>query len=166
MADLPTYSEEDLNLAEANKLFTLNHEVGNIADVEVPFILIRNPSGSGKTIRLKRIVLMNNHTSTSWVKFRIYIAPTVTATGTSLPIACTNIGSGAASAMQAFSAPTVSANGTLVLRLACPAAITAPATVLSTEFDYIVDANIDVLVTVQADGNNRVPAINVVWAEI
>ena len=33
MADLPTYSEEDLNLAEANKLFTLNHEVGNIADV-------------------------------------------------------------------------------------------------------------------------------------
>lgn len=166
MADLPTYNLEDLQLAESNKLFTLNFELTSINDAEIPFVLFRNPTGSGKAVKLKRIVMANNHTSVSWIKFRAYIAPTVTTAGTAIPIACTHIGSGASSSMQAFSGSTISANGTLALRLACPAAITAPATILGTEYDYIVEPNIDVLFTVQADGNNRVAAINLIWAEI
>lgn len=154
------------NLADANRLFSFNSELSPVSVVELPMVLFRNPVGSGRAVKLKRLVLANNHTATSWVKFQVYIAPTILTTGTPLAIACTHIGSGVSSSMQAFTTPTVSANGTVALRLACPAAISAPATILDTEFDYIIEPGIDVLFTVIADGNNRTAAINAIWAEL
>lgn len=166
MADLPVYNEEDQRLAESNKMFTFTAELNPVAIVELPFVLFRNPSGSGKAIKVKRIVLANTHTATSWVKFVIYVAPTVLTTGTSLPIFCTHIGSGASSSMQAFTGPTISVLGSVAFRTACPAAISSGPTILPTDFDYIIEPGIDTLITAQADGNNRVANLNVVWVEV
>lgn len=150
-------------LAAQNKVFSTNWEVSAIGTTEIPIVLFRNPSGSGKTVRLIRLTLSNFHTVTSFIRVRAYAAPTVTSDGTGLTEACTHIGQAAGVAVT-FSSPTVSANGTRLAQwevVAFNQALTIPLDLL-----ILLDANTQLLITGQADGTNRILAGSLLWAEV
>jgi hypothetical protein len=163
MADVPIYDNDDSNLADASKVFTTNWEVSAIGTTEIPIALFRNPSGSGKTVKLIRLTMSNLHTVTSFIRMRAYIAPTVTSDGTDLTKACTKIG-GAAPSSVAFSSPSVSANGTRVAQWVVPAFGTP--TQIPLEYLFILPANTELLLTGQADGTNRICGGSLIWAEV
>ena len=81
---------------------------------ETVFMLIKNPSNSGKTARLHRLIIGSDENQINKMAFyRIYRNPTITSNGTALNI--NNLKAGASlSALTAFKLPVVSANGTLL----------------------------------------------------
>ena len=163
MADVPLYVNEDSNLADAQKVFITNFEVSGIGTTEVPVALFRNPSGSGKLVKMYRLTMSNLHTVSSFIRVRAYGAPTVTSDGTGLTESCTFFG-GSAASVESFSSPTVSSNGTRLAQWVVPAFANA----LVIELDYIIilPANTQILLTAQADGTNRVLGASIIWAEI
>lgn len=163
MADVPVYANDDSNLADAGKMFSTNFEVTGIGATQIPLVLFRNPSGSGKLVKLYRLTLSNLHTVNSFIRVRAYVAPTVTSDGTSNGVGCTLIG-GAAPAAVAFTSPTVSANGTRVTQYVVPA-FAAP-TQIEINFIYILPANTQMLITGEADGTNRILGGSLIWAEV
>lgn len=80
---------------------------------EVAFMLIKNPSGSGKNIRVYEIKFGIDGNVNDPSIYRVYRDPTITTNGTAITIR-NRRKSGAASAMEAYTAPTVSANGSLL----------------------------------------------------
>lgn len=132
-------------------------------NVETSFLLIRNPSGSGKSLQLTRLflgLLFNNQNGF----FPIYLSPTITATGSALPISNTNhIAAPVATAMQAFSFPTASAFGTRIL--------TVPIQQNSAGQNYPLEERIilaqgkDLLITVNNAANNMPSCVNAHWME-
>lgn len=163
MADNPIYVNDDSNLADFGKMFTTNFEVTGIGTTQIPLVLFRNPSGSGKLVKLYRLTFSNLHTVNSFIRVRTYIAPTVTSDGTSIGRACTLIG-GAAPVSVAFTSPTVSANGSRVAQYVVPA-FAAP-TQIPIDFIFILPANTQMLITGEADGTNRILGGSLIWAEI
>lgn len=162
MADVPIYDNDDSNLADAGKVFSTNFEVSSIGTTEIPVALFRNPSGSGKVIKLIRLTLSNLHTVSSFIRVRAYVAPTVTADGTALTEGCTRIG-GSAGVAEAFSSPTVSANGTRIAQWVVPAF--AAALIIPLDHLFILDPNTSLLITGQADGTSRVCGGSLIWSE-
>lgn len=151
-------------LAEQNKVFITNFEVGSIGTTEIPVALFRNPSGSGKTVKLDRLTISNLHqTANTFIRVRAYAAPTVTADGTALTEGCTHIG-GSAPVSETFSSPTVSANGTRISQWNVVSS--ANALVIPLDQVFILDANTQLLITAQADGTNRTLGASLVWAEV
>lgn len=151
-------------LASENKVFSTNFEVTGIGTTEIPVGLFRNPSGSGKTVKLDRLTISNLHqTANTFVRVRVYVAPTVTADGTALTTGCTHIGQAGPSSV-AFSSPTVSANGTRIGNWNVVSS--ANALPIPLDMIYILDANTQVLITAQADGTNRILAASLIWAEV
>jgi hypothetical protein len=73
-----------------------------------PLVLIKNPSTSGKVLYFYQILGGCSVTNTS-VEFKVIANPTITANGTTQTIFNDNVGSGAVSAMQAFTLPTMTA---------------------------------------------------------
>lgn len=163
MADVPLYVNEDSNLAEAGKVFTMNFEVGSIGTTEIPVALFRNPNASGKVVRLIRFTFSNVHTVTSFIRVRAYVAPTVTSDGTALTEGCTRIG-GSAGVAETFSSPTVSANGTRIAQWVAPS-FSIPS-IIPLDYLFILDANTTILLTAQGDGTNRVLAGSLIWSEV
>lgn len=163
MADVPIYVNDDSNLAEAGKVFTMNFEVGSIGTTEIPVALFRNPSGSGKVVQLIRFTFSNVHTVTSFIRVRAYVAPTVTSDGTGLAEGCTRIG-GAAGVAIGFSSPTISSNGTRIAQYVA-ASFSNPA-IIPLDYLFILDANTQILLTAQGDGTNRVLAGSIIWSEV
>ena len=80
---------------------------------ESDFMLIKNPLGSGKTIKLYKANFGLDASTVNPTTFRIYRDPTITANGTALTIRNLKK-SGAATAMTAFRAPTISARGSFM----------------------------------------------------
>lgn len=163
MADVPVYANDDSNYADANKVFIMNFEVSSIGTTEIPVALFRNPSGSGKLMKLIRFTFSNVHTVTSWIRVRAYVAPTVTSDGTALTEGCSHIGQAGGSA-ETFSSPTVSANGTRLSQWLAPS-FSVP-TQIPLDYLVLLDANTTILLTAQADGTNRVLTGSVIWAEV
>lgn len=163
MADVPVYVNDDSNLADAQKMFVTNFEVSGIGTTEVPVALFRNPSGSGKTVKLFRLTMSNLHTVNSFIRVRAYGAPTVTADGTALTESCTSFGGSAPSA-ETFSSPTVSANGSRLAQWVVSAFQNA--LVVQLDYIFILPANTQVLITGQADGTGRVLGASIIWAEL
>lgn len=163
MADVPIFVNDDSNLADAGKVFSMNFEVGSIGTTEIPVALFRNPNGSGKVMKLMRLTFSNVHTVTSFIRVRAYVAPTVTSDGTGLTEGCTRIG-GTAGSAETFSSPTVSANGTRIAQWLAPSF--AVPTIIPLEQWFILDPNTTMLLTAQADGTNRVLAGSLQWSEV
>lgn len=163
MADVPIYVNDDSNLADAAKVFIANFEVSSIGTTEIPIALFRNPSGSGKTVKLIRFTFSNLHTVTSFIKVRAYAAPTVTSDGTGEAENCTKFGSSAGSA-QVFSSPTVSSTGTRIAQWVAPA-FSTPAIIPLDQF-FILPETAMILITGQADGTNRIFGGSLIWAEV
>ena len=129
-----------------------------------PLILFRNPSGSGKVVRIKRIscgVNINN----VFASFYVFHTPTVTTNGTSQTPVSTNIGGGASAAVSLVTTlPTVSSTGTALANGAVgqnSASIT-----LTDNFDIYIQANQAILITGAPSSNNREAVITVVWGEV
>ena len=162
MADVPVYVNDDSNLADASRVFLTNFEVSSIGTTEIPVALFRNPSGSGKTVKLIRLTMSNMHTVTSFIRVRAYASPTVTSDGTALAELCTKFGSPAGTA-EVFSSPTVSANGTRLSQWVVPAF--EAALMVPLEQYFIMPETATILLTAQADGTNRVLGASLIWAE-
>ena len=163
MADVPVYINDDSNLADAQKLFSTNFEVTGIGTTEIAAVLFRNPSGSGKLVKLSRLTVSNLHTVSSFIRVRAYVAPTVTSDGTGLTEGCTYIG-GASGVAESFSSPTVSANGSRIAQWVVPAF--SNALIIPLDFQFILPANTSMLLTAQADGTNRILGGSLIWAEL
>lgn len=164
MADVPIYVNDDSNLADAGKVFVSNFEVTGLGITEVPLALFRNPSGSGKLVKLIRLTLVNTtSTVNTLVQVRAYGAPTITSDGTGLSELCTRFGFAAGSA-QVFSSPVLSGNGT---RLAAwvASSFSGP-TVIELNQYFILPETSVVALTAQADGVNRSLSGSIIWAEV
>lgn len=163
MADVPIYNNDDSNLADAQKVFITNFEVTGIGTTEVAAILFRNPTGSDKLVKLYRLTMSNLHTVSSFIRVRAYGAPTVTSDGTGLTESCTYFG-GAAPSSVAFSSPTVSSNGLRLSQWVVPAF--SNALIIPLDFQIILPANTEIILTAQADGTNRILGGSLIWAEV
>lgn len=158
-----TYTGEQ-DLALKNQVFSTNFEITGLGTAETPVALFRNPTGSGKTVKLIRLTLVNLSTSASvYLNVRAYGGPTVTTDGTGLTEVCTHVGQ-AGPVSVTFSSPTVSANGTRLAQWLVPS-FTNP-TLIPLDMLYILDANTQLLLTAQADGNNRILGGSLLWAEV
>lgn len=150
------------------ELFNATWEWTNVSTSEKNLILIRNPNGSGKNLKLLRGIFLDYDTVASFVHFHIYAKPTVTGTGTALTI---NNGivktSPNTSVMNLYRDPTTSALGSMI-----PSFLTKGGTGGSNESQFyfmgsiIIEPNNDVLITGTADGTNRDTGVYLEWAEI
>jgi hypothetical protein len=117
-ASLPISIYDTIRTAVLNQQgFSVVSEVLPLAATETATFLIKNPTGSGKVLKLNFILcgLLQSVGSATGNQdvFRLYLDPTVTANGTAVTISnLYSTSSPAASVMTAFSSPTVTANGT------------------------------------------------------
>ncbi len=150
------------DLSETDKLFSVSTNK-TVSTTELTFLLFRNPSGSGKTCKIKGFLFANVHTiADSFVRYRVYNAPTVTSDGTALTENPLDIGSGVVASGTAFLTPSVSANGTLILDFSAQQGRTFP-----TWFPdgFQLRANQQILITIVSDGASRVAAGSLIWEE-
>jgi len=152
-------THEQRRTDEGQAFFTTTNIIAIIGTGENDFFLLKNPVGSGKTLRVYTIVGNIEGGGVGQVStFRIYKNPTVTANGTAVTLTNKKFTGGNATVMQAFSAPTISARGTLIR------AQTA-ASPTDFKFDMLLSEGDAVLVTVDPTLNNTLHSVMVDWAE-
>lgn len=174
--NLKINTDGSLNTVDASSLLAAQDKIFQIAGTftitgsgtENNFLLIRNPSGSGKQIRLIDITVGYTNTINVLAYFKLYSSPTVTANGTAITIKPGRIGSSVpSSSVNAYSNPTVSDRGTEYLNFM---AAGGPSTDASWRFEInqsiLVDPNYDILLTGTPDGTNRNVLLTVRWAEV
>lgn len=148
-----------------DKLFGAAAQRTGIGTSELNVMLFRNPSGSGKTVKLKRLIYNNSHTVSSNLRIRVYVDPTVSSDGTGVTEVALDIGSGNTPGAEVFSSPTTSANGTQVLDLMT----TGGASASDGKFEFSegsqLRANHSLLITAISDGTGRIANISLVWEE-
>jgi hypothetical protein len=137
-------------------------ELSVSVSTEFDFFLLKNPSGSGKQIRLDTVFLSAAELSTTVPNIvRWYFNPTITANGTANAI-MNRLSSNGASIMNAYSAPTISNRGTHWL--------TVPYSLSFGRFElrdsFIIDDGDSMLVTVELNKINRIQYFCLAWGEI
>lgn len=151
---------------EKKRLYSLIVTINMATATEVRLLLIRNPAGSGKTIYLQRLQVLLTNTANSSGVIRGYIAPTITTQGTTITPVNTSVGGGgAASAMNTFSSPTISAVGTLAFATRVQGGDGAQPTDFNFDGSTSLAPGVDVLVTGTPDGTNRELIITLLWTE-
>lgn len=129
---------------------------------ETVFMLIKNPSNSGKTARLHRLTIGSDENQANKMAFyRVYRDPTITNNGTALNINNLKKGAGG-SVLTAFKLPTISANGTLL------AVGNAGAVVQSTDqmdLGNLISLGENILITVDATAGGFDFFVTVYWEE-
>lgn len=146
-------------------VFSAVGERTGVGTSEVPVMLLKNPSGSGKVLSINQILLINRHTVSSLVIFRCYSSPTITANGTAISIPTLDIGSGNTTVAEAYQSPTISANGTLMMTTTASGRANANPNAMQFAGTLTLQPNTSILVTAIADGTNRVPVITMIWSE-
>lgn len=154
---------QSTTFADAGKMFVVATPQTNItpSGTETPFLLIRNPAASGKTLKLRNFiegVVSTNKPTT----FRLYFNPTVTANGTAQTIRNKQSGSATAAVALATTSPTVTAFGNL-LNIAV---VVAGVFIVPEDFTLQIPANNSILLTVNATVNNTEVTATVDWAEV
>lgn len=141
------FGDDIVEASVGGRVFVAGTALTSISlSTEIPLLLLKNPSGSGKYMRIFRGVFGIDSTQARAI-FRLYKSPTITANGTPLPI--TNqlqSATAPASAMLAFQLPTISNNGTPFSIRIVPA--NQPTHALDLPHLYSVDENENILVTV------------------
>lgn len=130
---------------------------------ETVFMLIKNPSNSGKTARLHRLTIGSDQNQANKMAFyRIYRDPTITNNGTALNINNLKKGAGV-SALTAFRMPSVSDNGMLL------AVGNAGAVIQGTEqmdLGNLILAGENILITVDATAGGFDFFVTAYWEEV
>lgn len=146
-------------------VFSAVGERTGVGTSEVPVILLKNPSGSGKVLSIDQILLINRHTVSSLVIFRCYSSPTITANGTAVSIPTLDIGSGNTTVAEAYQSPTISANGTLMMTTTASGGANANPNAMRFEGTLTLQPNTSILITAIADGTSRIPVVTMIWTE-
>lgn len=130
---------------------------------ETPLFLMKNPNGSGKKIVIRLFQIFAGLSSTQVSQWRVYLDPTITANGTSLtPQNMYFQTSPPSPVATAFKSPTISANGTFIsLFFQLAGSLNQP----EQNFDFVVDPNHNVLVTVQTSSPNVNHNVHLIWSE-
>jgi len=154
-------------LSDNDKLFVLSSEpTTTLGTTETALLLFKNPSGSSKQAKIRRIEFSNFSTSDSFIKFRLYKSPTVTTNGTSITTSSLHIGGSAVAVITPFFLPVITANGIKLNAWNVGSYYHTLTLILNLDFELLLDNNNSLLITGQADGSNRSPVINIIWAEI
>jgi len=119
---------------------------------EETLMLLRNPGGSGKVIILHNIYAALRDDGSDPMSLKFYKTPTITATGTSVTLVNTHIGSAVSAASLMYSEPTVSANGTQILEMSFARDNTNPPPISGR---IQIDAGNDLLITMEGAGTDR-----------
>jgi len=123
-------------------------------------LLIKNPSSSGKIVRLNRVLIGADDKSS--IIMRVYRSPAVTSNGIALSI--NELRSGNTTAMQAFRLPTVSAKGTKL----DSNRITSSGREIDYELGFLVSPGEIILITLQSDEKDNKHAgttLSITWLE-
>ena len=137
--------------------------VATTAGTDNPILLVKNPSGSGKTLKLVTRFYGCN-VNNVLVTYKLYLNPTITSNGTSLTINATKQSSPPSTVATAFYLPTISSNGTLIDTYV----IGQNSTGVQIKDDLIqqLDSNNNWLITADPGSNNRAVDISLKWQEI
>lgn len=125
-----------------------------------PLILIKNPSGSGKTLYLS-FVSYGINVANVLGTIRLYKNPTITSNGTSQTIVSFG---GGTTAMELYTVPTISVNGTLTSTY-----VTGQnnnSLLVPVGFEIGLEANSQLLITGDPGSNNRQAEISLRWIEL
>ena len=137
-----------------------------VGGVEAAAVLLRNPTGSGKRLRLIRITTHVVATASQDISFRLRVSPVVSSTGAAGSIVQAHRGNSSVSSMQIFSAPTLSSFGTIVDVWSSSSGVIASTPPWRLYQDTLVlDSGHDLSLTGTPDGANRSFVACVCWLE-
>ena len=151
------------SLVTANRVFGLALDINQTtAGTDNPLLLLKNPSGSGKTLYIYLMAFGTNVTNVS-SEVILFANPTITTNGTSQTPVNQNIGDSTVSTMTAFSLPTISANGTRLRSYELGQNNNSVESI--SDFSIHLLANQNLLITGNPSSNNRGAVITIIWAE-
>lgn len=130
---------------------------------ETPFLLLKNPTGNTLKIWIDDMQ-MDVITKGQQATCRLYHTPTITANGSAAVITNQHVGGGApASTMQAFSGPTISANGTKMRVFSV--GTNSNSTVVPLNYGLLLEPNTSILITGTPTANAVTVAFSIRWTE-
>jgi hypothetical protein len=145
-------------------LFNTTFTKTAIGLTELMALLIKNPTASGKTVYLKALTVTNTHTvANSWIRWRLYSNPTISANGTANAAVTARIGSGSTAVTTPFSTPTITANGTLFYDCSV---LAGSSIIYPFPNGSQILANNNLLITAIADAVGRVGNVTLAWTEL
>lgn len=133
---------------------------------ETRMLLLRNPAASGKIVRVTTLRAWITNTTATQAIVRVYIAPTITATGTTSATFSTYAGGGATTAVAlAYTGPTATVTGSRVTGNTCTSGSSQTSIFDDIDGTIILAAGQDLLITGQPDGTNRATEVVLKWVE-
>lgn len=162
----PPSASEIAGYIANNQVYTISTGSINITSVgtDNPLILIKNPTGSAKTLYLYKLLLgISSSQANIGCDFAVWANPTVTANGTVITPRPNLVGGSSSSAMNAFTLPTVTSNGTRLETFVFGQNNNSINFI--EDFSVVVQANNAVLITGNPISNNRTGVITITWAE-
>jgi len=146
------------------KFFVSSGEISaGLSTSDNPILLLRNPAGSGKTVKFDVFDFAPIAQSTRTI-FRVWGEPTITNVGTNITANISNyfIGSANAKVALAYTSPTISSNGKL------KAVHIAEVNEVSffIHMSLILPAGKDVLLTAKPPANNKAVVVSATWVEV
>lgn len=151
------------DIREDNSLFSARCRVAGIGTTEIDTFLFK-VGGSGFAT-IKQIHFSNQHTVTSFVRFRMYLNPTITLDGTSETVTPLDVGNGDSSGITVFSSPTIAARGNTFFDVIVPSGIAGSTLPIVFPPGFNLRASQNLLITAIGDAASRVASINIVWEE-
>ena len=143
--------------------FSLTSGDTTIASVtETPLLLISNPIGSGKIMKISSIGLGSANANNTFLVYKFYISPTVTANGTAIAVVGSRQTSQNTPVTNIFRTPTVTANGNIYKQFRTG---TAGHAQLDINFSFWVEANQKMLITVTSTAVGIPAYINLSYKE-
>lgn len=153
-------------LVEAGYAFQVTSNLITITGIaEVNFILLKNPSGSGKRVRLQELIFdigLAGGAQSLKSTFRVYRNATVTTNGTALTIYKTKPDGATNTIMEAYTSPTTSSRGTFVNVFPFTQGVFNRTLDLTR---YILDGS-NLLITAEPATTNTEHAFSSAWAEV
>jgi hypothetical protein len=150
------------SLVKNQKSFGCNVEQNVASTGEQNVLLVRNPSGSGKSMFINIFECAVLGSATRY-RVRLYQKPTVTAAGTSTGTFSNTVTSAPTAAVGLiYVLPTTSARGTRMSTYSQEGVSS-----IFEKFDYGIDLmpGYDLLITADFDATNKVLGINLQWSE-
>ena len=166
--DMPVYTRSPQEIDAGDSVSLLGQGYSCTTDaiaipgqLQTDFILISNPSGSGKLVRISEQFFGIQHKIENST-FRVYINPTVTGPGTPLGVNKNRPSMGAASVLAVSSLPIIAARGKLLF---CTN-VTPQGSLRTMQIPRYLEAGSKLLVTVQGTANSISHFFSQFWAEV
>jgi hypothetical protein len=157
------------SLTDSDKSFGISTSITITGGgTENDFLLIRNPSQSGKQLKFDTISVGFNNTVSVMASFKIYATPTITSNGTAVTINPGRIGASVpASSINVYSTPTISSRGTEYANFMVTGGPNSGSSYrFNVDQTIIVDPGYSLLITGTPDGINRNLLLTLRWIEV